>query len=345
MNYIRQLNSFWEWVIFNNLSIKAVAFYLFLLHINNKNNWQKKFQIKQQSIALALGFSDRHIIGNLRGELESNNLIKYIPSKGSKSGTYIIAEFVDNKLEDLAGFYDEENAWPQCKDYPVETGFYDKHDASILKGEDHTQPQCKDYPVKIDDIAAIDIDLDDNLCGNTTTQNQPQNTTQINAIDCGSNCGSNCGIDCGSNCVVNLPHKSNSLLIYNKQNKTKQNNIIIEQDNDIYLLGLQKEYCNQFLLNYPAFRRRNLGRVLEAWKELPIDIELYKKILTSLNEHKVHDDWLKDNGKWIPSPVKFLKDKCWADDLSVAYSKFKNPQKVDTYISPDDIMDKIIKEK
>ena len=54
---------------------------------------------------------------------------------------------------------------------------------------------------------------------------------------------------------------------------------------------------------------------LKAWQKLRPDEELTEKILSALERHKKSDQWLKDNGQFIPYPATWLNGKRWEDDI------------------------------
>ena len=77
---------------------------------------------------------------------------------------------------------------------------------------------------------------------------------------------------------------------------------------------------------------------LSAWEKLNPDAELRGKIMKALKEQKASDQWRRENGRYIPSPVKWLNQERWEDELKAAeqegqykpdFSKWELPDEPD----------------
>lgn len=64
---------------------------------------------------------------------------------------------------------------------------------------------------------------------------------------------------------------------------------------------------------YPA-HKRNKGVARKSWAKLKRSMELYQKIMDSVEAHKQCDQWLKDNGQFIPGAAVFLNQERWEND-------------------------------
>ena len=77
---------------------------------------------------------------------------------------------------------------------------------------------------------------------------------------------------------------------------------------------------------------------LSAWEKLSPDAELRGKIMKALKEQKASDQWRRENGRYIPSPIKWLNQERWEDELKAAeqegqykpdFSKWELPDEPD----------------
>lgn len=66
---------------------------------------------------------------------------------------------------------------------------------------------------------------------------------------------------------------------------------------------------NLFWQAYP----KPIGKVeaRRAWTELQPDVKLFDAMITALAWQKKLPDWQKQNGRYIPSPAKWLQDRRW----------------------------------
>ena len=80
MNYIEQLNYFYDLLQGNRLSNNAQLLYHTLLMINNKCSWIEWFQRTNISLCSLTGMGEKALI-NARNELKQINLIDFITSK------------------------------------------------------------------------------------------------------------------------------------------------------------------------------------------------------------------------------------------------------------------------
>lgn len=93
MNYIKQLNTFFELLLINPLSPNAQCLYTNLLNINNKCNWKKEFTIANSTLMAFTGLNKQSLY-RARNILVQKELIKF--KKGinqTQSGIYEIIEF------------------------------------------------------------------------------------------------------------------------------------------------------------------------------------------------------------------------------------------------------------
>lgn len=92
MNYIKQLNSFFELLIVNPLSANSQCLYFNLLSINNKCNWLKEFTVANSTL---MGFTGMNIsaLQRARNDLIQKGYIKYQKGRSNNAGYYSIVDF------------------------------------------------------------------------------------------------------------------------------------------------------------------------------------------------------------------------------------------------------------
>ena len=108
MNYIKQLNAFYDWLEQNILSTSAFALYFALLMANNKCGWADWFQRTNQSLCGLIGIDEKTLI-RARNELKQKGLIDF--KSGSKRG-----EITKYKIINLTGEKDGEIPPNKCLD-------------------------------------------------------------------------------------------------------------------------------------------------------------------------------------------------------------------------------------
>ena len=80
-------------------------------------------------------------------------------------------------------------------------------------------------------------------------------------------------------------------------------------------LDVSKSFL-QFWTAYPRKVKRK--EAVKAWSRLNPAPELLTEMLAALEVQKVSDDWLKDNGQFIPLPPTWLNGERWKDEVRQA---------------------------
>lgn len=93
MNYIKQLNAFYELLPNNPLSSNAQCLYSFLLNKNSSLGWIKEFTIANMIVCGFTGLS-RQALDRARNELKQKGYIKYSKGSSNQAGRYLIVSFV-----------------------------------------------------------------------------------------------------------------------------------------------------------------------------------------------------------------------------------------------------------
>ena len=73
------------------------------------------------------------------------------------------------------------------------------------------------------------------------------------------------------------------------------------------------EGFNAFYAAYP--RHEGKAAALRAWNKLKPDIVLQTKMGAALNVQKQSQQWVKNNGQYIPMPSTWLNGKRWEDEV------------------------------
>ena len=60
-------------------------------------------------------------------------------------------------------------------------------------------------------------------------------------------------------------------------------------------------------------------------------MDLCRKMSDALNAQKQSDQWMRDDGRYIPHPATWLNGRCWEDDPGPMYAQSDRPE-----IPPDD---------
>jgi hypothetical protein len=68
-----------------------------------------------------------------------------------------------------------------------------------------------------------------------------------------------------------------------------------------------------FYKAYP--KKKSKGQAEKTWNKLSPTNDLLKTMLIAIEAAKTSEDWLKDNGKYIPYPSSWLNAKGWQDEV------------------------------
>ena len=76
--------------------------------------------------------------------------------------------------------------------------------------------------------------------------------------------------------------------------------------------SVQKNNFNIFWKKYP--KKKSKGQAERTWAKLKPDNNLFKVILSKIEEAKNSKDWIKQSGQFIPYPSTWLNNKGWEDE-------------------------------
>ncbi|GAB4074306.1 hypothetical protein GCM10028778_18090 [Barrientosiimonas marina] len=87
MNYIKELNAFYDQMVFNPLSGSAQAVWHALMHFNNKSGWQASFTVPATMLEFISGVKGT-TFKRARTELIEKDYIDVTPGSGNQAATY-----------------------------------------------------------------------------------------------------------------------------------------------------------------------------------------------------------------------------------------------------------------
>jgi len=89
MNYIREINAFYDWLETNTLSDSAIALWHALMHINNKTGWKPQFAVAISVLESKTGLK-RSAIFVARNRLKTLGRISFQSRSGQQSALYTV---------------------------------------------------------------------------------------------------------------------------------------------------------------------------------------------------------------------------------------------------------------
>ena len=92
MNYLKQVNKFYELLLINPLNANSQCLYLALLNINNRCNWIKNFTVANITLMTFTGLNIS-ALQRARNNLIQKGYVKYQKGKSNSAGIYEIIEF------------------------------------------------------------------------------------------------------------------------------------------------------------------------------------------------------------------------------------------------------------
>lgn len=102
MNYLLEINAFYEWLETNPLQRSEIALWSALMHINNKSHWQKSFMVPVSTLQLKAGLR-RADLFKARKRLVEVGLIEYTAgcTGHSQAASYTLKPFFNTMGEPI----------------------------------------------------------------------------------------------------------------------------------------------------------------------------------------------------------------------------------------------------
>jgi len=92
LNYIREINAFYDWLETNSISDSAIALWHALMHINNKAGWITEFAVALSTLQMKTGLKKDAVL-RARNSLQIAGRIKFKSRSGQQSAIYTITPF------------------------------------------------------------------------------------------------------------------------------------------------------------------------------------------------------------------------------------------------------------
>jgi len=77
--------------------------------------------------------------------------------------------------------------------------------------------------------------------------------------------------------------------------------------------AVQQGYFDEFWSLYPKKVGKKPAR--EKWRKLSPNEKLFGEIMRGLEKYIVSEQWMRDNGQFIPHPTTFLNQRRWEDEI------------------------------
>lgn len=90
------------------------------------------------------------------------------------------------------------------------------------------------------------------------------------------------------------------------------------------------EYFNEFWESYP--KKSNIARAYNTFKKLNIDKTLLLQILETIEKQKTSIEWARENGRYIPTPYKYLGESRWNDVLNYKHQNSSEPDYMEDFV-------------
>jgi DnaD/phage-associated family protein len=97
MNYIKEINSFYDWLLYNTLSTGAIALWHALMSINNKAGWADEFTVANLVLQGLTGLS-RQGLDKARNVLIQKGLVQYKKGTSNQAGKYKMVRLDSQKV-------------------------------------------------------------------------------------------------------------------------------------------------------------------------------------------------------------------------------------------------------
>lgn len=98
MNYIIEINRFYDWLETNQMSKSAIALWHGLMHINNKTNWIDEFSVAMSVLEFKTGFKSSELY-KARTELQDKKRLLWWSRNGNQSAIYKLIPFCVHTVE------------------------------------------------------------------------------------------------------------------------------------------------------------------------------------------------------------------------------------------------------
>ena len=103
-----------------------------------------------------------------------------------------------------------------------------------------------------------------------------------------------------------------------EKDKEKEFDKVREQET----LPMKKDLFIEFWKEYP--RKDAKSKAEQKFNKVCKDEKIFKEIMAALKIHKQTNDWLKENGQYIPYAISWLNQERWKDELICSTERTKS---------------------
>jgi hypothetical protein len=139
LNYITEINRFYDWLETNDIPKSAVALWYALMHVNNKAEWKQSFEVAISTLEFKTKFR-RSELYEARNILAQKGRITWRPRGGNLSATYEMVPFCVHNTDAISytKAYTNPDTIPNTN--PTQTGTinklnYTKKELLVVVGE------------------------------------------------------------------------------------------------------------------------------------------------------------------------------------------------------------------
>ena len=161
MNYIAQINAFWDSATTNPLSTGQVSLYFALLHVCNRSNWTEWFAAPNQVLSVLTGLSRSGIL-KARNELKQRGLIDF-QEKATKATKYKITIANSTQVSTQISVQNSTQIGVQNSTQISDTLY--KHKQKHKLNKKSTADAVKEKSVPFEDQIIAIRELYDSVCG------------------------------------------------------------------------------------------------------------------------------------------------------------------------------------
>ncbi|CAJ1000993.1 DnaD domain protein [Brevibacillus aydinogluensis] len=101
MNYIQEINAFYDWLETNPIPDSAIVLWHALMHINNKAGWVPEFAVAISTLSVKTGLK-KDAVNRARHRLQQAGRIEFRSRSGQQSAVYRIIPFASEKTTQSA---------------------------------------------------------------------------------------------------------------------------------------------------------------------------------------------------------------------------------------------------
>lgn len=160
MNYLKEMNAFYDWLMYNSLPTGAIALWHALMAINNKAGWAIEFTVANIVLQGMTGLS-RQGLDRARNILIQKGLIEYKKGTSNQAGKYKMTSFDSQKVGTVV-------------DTKVDTGKVTENLECKIIGTEHDTKRT-DYDTQSGHSSSTLNKLNKtklNICSSTTTDQE-----------------------------------------------------------------------------------------------------------------------------------------------------------------------------